>query len=89
MTACNLENQKLIKKYEHKPIPSQPKKNWRKLSEETNKIIKNEKIDNNDINLQKKGSFFIYSKEKTITSKLTKETVKIIIELKKLIEKLQ
>ena len=79
----------MIKKYEHNPIPSHPKKNWIKLSEDTNSIIKNENIDNKDINLQKKGSLFIYSNEKIITKKETSDTVKIIIEDKKSIDKLQ
>jgi hypothetical protein len=40
LLASNLVYQKLINKYEHKPTPSQPTKICKKLSEQTNKIIK-------------------------------------------------
>jgi hypothetical protein len=60
-----------------------------KLSEDTNKIIKKVKTDKRDINLLKKGSFIIYSNENKITKNDTKDTVKIIKELKKSIVKLQ
>lgn len=46
-------------------------------------------MDNIDINLEKKGSVFIYSKENIITNNDTNDTVNIIIEPKKSIVKLQ
>ena len=59
------------------------------MSEETKNNIKNVNIDNKDINLLKKGSLIMYSKEKTITNIETKETVNNIIEVTKSIVKLQ
>jgi ribosomal protein S17E len=39
--ACKRPYQKLIKRYEHKPTPSHPKNNWKKLSAVTKINIKN------------------------------------------------
>jgi len=49
--ACNLVNQKLINKYEHRPTPSQPKNSCIKLSLVISNNIKNVNKDRYDINL--------------------------------------
>jgi len=69
--ACNLVLQKLIKINEQIPTPSQPTNKNIKLSEETNKFIKNVKRDKKLRKLTKNGSFFIYSVEYKCTTKET------------------
>jgi hypothetical protein len=49
-------NQKLINKYEHKPTPSQPKNNSKKLSPVIKITIKNVNKDKYDIKRDKWGS---------------------------------
>jgi len=63
LLACILVNQKLISKYEAKPMPSQPKNIISKLSAVINNNIKNV---NNDRKPKKRpwcGSSLIYSIE--------------------------
>lgn len=72
--------QKLIKRYEHKPTPSQPKKSCKKLSAVTNDTIKKVKNDIYDINLHRCGSDPIYSDEYTCTQKETVVTTISIVE---------
>jgi len=50
-------NQKFIKRYEHKPTPSQPINICKKLSAETKINIQNVESDKYAINLVKNGSF--------------------------------
>ena len=57
--ACNLELQKLINKKEHKPTPSHPKNNIKKLEESTKTIIKKVNKDKKDINLLLYESLYI------------------------------
>ena len=59
LLACIRVNQKLINKYEHKPTPSQPKNNKRKLLPLINKTIKNVNNDIYDINRGLCGSLAI------------------------------
>ena len=49
--AVSLLNQNPINKYEHKPTPSHPKNNCRKLSDTTKHNIENVNKDKYDINL--------------------------------------
>jgi len=75
-------NQKLINKYEHKPTPSQPKNNWKKLLLVTKISIKNVKKDNQHINLDICGSWLIYAMEYKCTKKdivLITKTIIIVI----------
>jgi hypothetical protein len=54
--ACNRVYQKLIKRYEHKPTPSQPRNKITKLSPVTNVNIKKVNNDKYDIKRGKWGS---------------------------------
>ena len=56
LLACNRVYQKLIKRYEHNPTPSQPRNKITKLSPVTNINIKKVKRDKYDIKRGKCGS---------------------------------
>lgn len=72
--ACTLENQKLISKYEHKPTPSHPKNNCKKLSAVTKIIIKKVNNEIYDRNRTIWGSSDIYDVE----NKCTKNEIEVI-----------
>jgi len=59
LLACNLVNQKLISKYEHKPTPSHPINKIKKLSPVIKTIMKNVNNDKYDINRETCGSLAI------------------------------
>jgi len=56
LLACSLVNQKLIKRYDDKPTPSQPKNICKKFPAVTNSNIKKVKMDRYDIKRKKCGS---------------------------------
>ena len=68
-----------MSKNEHKPTPSQPKNNCKKLLEVTNIIIKKVNKDMYDINLETCGSSDIYPQEYTCTNVETKVTTSSIV----------
>lgn len=71
--------QKLISKNEHKPTPSQPKNNCKKLLEVTSIIIKNVNKEMYDINLETCGSSIIYPQEYRCTKVDTRVTTISIV----------